>query len=227
MSSSISVHPAITPCAPRSTRRSQMATYCCLGPRIDHAADQFVVDHVVHDGPIRLVGHQHGERVAVAQPSHVEVALHRVARAEHGNDVHSGDHHGGCSGIGDVQQRHGNRRLDGRREAVHRVRADHDGVGTTIGQVPSGADEQVRGVVPSTGLLQRLDVGEVEGTDEQVRRGRPSDALPDQFVDRAFVFDRRLPRHPTEQPETLHGHQRSDEPRPRGSTVVGCRRSSC
>jgi hypothetical protein len=37
-----------------------------------------LVDHVVHDPAVRLVGHQHLEAVRVSEPADVEVLLHGV-----------------------------------------------------------------------------------------------------------------------------------------------------
>ena len=59
--------------------------------------------------------------------------------------------------------------------------------------------------LPVAGFLVRLDIGEVEGPDQQICGRHCAEPVADDPIDVAFVFDRGLPRHAAQQSKPSHG----------------------
>ena len=74
-------------------------------------------------------------------------------------------------------------------QLVHRVGAQHDPLRAAGDQLRRGLSEQPGGLVPSSLLLERLDVSEVERPDQQVCRRDAPESIADELVDHAFVLD--------------------------------------
>ncbi len=66
----------------------------------------------------------HLKAVRCLQPAAVELLLHRGCRAQEADTAHARRTHAATGRVGDVQQRDGDRTLDSRGHAVHRVRAE-------------------------------------------------------------------------------------------------------
>ena len=108
-----------------------------------------------------LVGHQHSQAVRIAWPSHIEVLLHRVSRAQQRHDIDASGLYRCRGRVGNVQQRHVHSCLHGVCEPVHGICTEDDGFRTPDCQVDGRSCEQTPGVVPSACCLQRLDICEL------------------------------------------------------------------
>jgi hypothetical protein len=87
-------------------------------------------------------------------------------------------------------------RFDHRCNDVHRVRAQHDDLGTGPLQDARIGGQQCAGGFPIANLLECLDRGEVVTADHEVGGVRTAETGADTLVDDALVLDGALPAHP-------------------------------
>jgi hypothetical protein len=108
-----------------------------------------------------------------------------------------------------VQQGNRHRRLDGRRDLVHGVRAQQQKVRASVFDGARSSGKQAAGRIPLTAALQFLDFGKVNTVEDDPRRVQATQALPHQFVDPAIVGERRFPAHAAEQADGFHAGRRA------------------
>src|SRR5262245_33767944 len=82
---------------------------------------------------------------------------------------------------------------------VHRTRKSAAGLEGS----PSPCEQLAR-FVPSFGMLEPLDLGEVDAVEEDPGRVQTAQALSDDPFDRLVVRDRRLPAHSSQEADRLH-----------------------
>jgi hypothetical protein len=124
----------------------------------------------VNDGAVLRAGHEHLQAVPVAQPPDIEVLLHRVRRGQQADSRSAGFVDRRRGGVRDVDERNVDRLCDGIGDLVHGVGAEHDQLGPGGHKRARLHREQVARLFPSSGALERLNVGEINRAHKAVGR---------------------------------------------------------
>ena len=163
------MQPSRMPSAPRSARARDDPPVLVARPSLDDADAQLVVDHVVDDLAVGLVGHEHVEAVAVAQPADVEVLLHRVAGREQADAVQAV----AATAAAVVSAMCTNGIVD-RVSMIASATLCIVFVHSTSSSAPAASSagasrgEPLAGLVPAPVALQLLDLGEVDRAQQAV-----------------------------------------------------------
>ena len=104
-----------------------------------------------------------------------------------------------------MDQRNLDARLDGGRHAVHRVRAEHQEVGPAVLEHERSVCEERARLLPAIGVLQALDLVEIDAVEDEPGGMEPAELLTDRAIDDLVVGNGRLPAHPAEQADRPHG----------------------
>ncbi|MNS90968.1 hypothetical protein D3C72_1250400 [compost metagenome] len=164
---------------------------------------QFLVDDPVHLRTVIGLGHQHLQPVPLGQAPPVEILLHGECGAQQPYPGRAQRRDRLAHRIGDMQQRHRHRRLHLLGHQVHGIGADHQRGGATALQFLRRLHHRPGGRAPVAGALHRLDVGKVEGPQQQPRRVHPAQRITYLLVDHPVVVRRTFPAHPADQTQDL------------------------
>lgn len=137
---------------------------------LDDAHAQLVVNDVVHRLHALVVRHHHLEAKLVLQPGLVKVLLHGKPRAEQGDLAEPRLDNTLCRRVGNVNQGNAGSRLDTACGEVHRVGAQHNGIGSCGAELGSGVFQHRGQCVPFACVLKGLDLGKVKRVQKAFRR---------------------------------------------------------
>jgi hypothetical protein len=102
---------------------------------------------------------------------------------------------GGARHVGDVEERNGDRRGNLRLDAMHEIGANEKAVGARAFEAAAGPRQHVPRLCPAHRILQRLDLGEIEGMQKDFRRMQPAQTLANALVDQTIVDCRGFTAH--------------------------------
>jgi hypothetical protein len=103
-----------------------------------------------------------------------------------------------------ICSRNAHRRFDLSSHLVHRVRAQHDALGTCPFHRARRVGQSFAGILPASRTLQLLDVVKVDAVKDQLGRVKPAQSPLDRLVDEAVVQRGRFPAHAADQADHLH-----------------------
>src|SRR5215213_4704016 len=173
---------------------------------------------------VGCLGHEHVEPVLVAQPTNIEVLLHRIRGRQQADAADTPGTDGVGRRVGDVDERDVNGAGDGIADLVHRVGAEHEQLGAGAYERPRLASEQRARLLPAAGTLELLDVGEVDRTQQAVGGVQTAEPLAGRLVDQPVVLRGGLPAHSAQQADSLHSNASSKYATKRRSYSRRCSR---
>ena len=103
-----------------------------------------------------------------------------------------------------MQQRDVDRGLHVVGEAMHRVRAQHQGLSTGYFQAAGEFGEPPSGLLPVAATLELLDRREVDAPHYAFGRVQAAEPLAHGLVEQAVILDRGLPTHPAQESDGPH-----------------------
>src|SRR5215471_478484 len=87
---------------------------------------------------------------------------------------------------------------------MHGVAADDEAIRPTQFQAPRGIDHECRCRRPVAARLERLDFGEIERPEQELRRMKAAEAPAHRLVQQAVIDRRALPAEPADEADGLH-----------------------
>jgi hypothetical protein len=107
-------------------------------------------------------------------------------------------------GIGDVKQRNANVRLNLGGHAVHSIAANDDEIGAPSLHRLRGFHHHPGKAFPFAGMLQLLDLAEIERNHHAERRMRVAKPIAHGLIDDPIIFGRAFPAHSAKKSDGLH-----------------------
>jgi len=209
----------------------------------EDASRELCEDRAVDPGAVVGVRHQRLD-AARAEEIRIEGSFHRRARTEQRDAIDALRGDGRRGGLRDVHEGDPHARPDRRRDLVRRVRAQDEPLGAGALELHGGVTEATGNVRPARVVVRRgrLELGEVEREEEELRRVLSAEAGVHLLVDGAVVLDGGEPREAADEPERLHdedpsigddvarGHRlppAAPTPTPGRSSAIRARRVGC
>ena len=104
-----------------------------------------------------------------------------------------------------MDQRDGGGRFDLRRQLMHGVGTDDQCLGAGGFQLARRRDHLASGTLPVPGMLLLGNLGEIEGSQQQIRGMQATQPLMRDLVEMTVVDGGALPAHAADQPKPAHG----------------------